>query len=52
MKKLLYAQCAEDCFSVEGTNKKEISEILRLHVKNRHHMDISQAAAEREVKSC
>jgi len=48
----MHAECEKDCFSIEGTNKKELAEMLRIYVKNQHGMKITEAEAEKKVMTC
>jgi hypothetical protein len=51
-KSMMYATCQDDCFSVEGTNKLELAQILKAHLHKQHGVEISDAEAERSVHLC
>ena len=49
---IMYAECQDDCFRVEGTNKKEISDVMKMHVKKMHNANITEKDARKMVKAC
>lgn len=50
--KMYYFICTEDCFSVQGENKKELAEIAKSHFKMSHKKNISAKEAETMVYIC
>lgn len=51
-KELMCAECTDDGFKVQSNSKKETTNILKMHVKNKHHMRITDAEAKRMVMAC
>ena len=50
--RLMYVSCDEHDFYAEGTIKRELAEILRMHMKKTHKKNLGVSEAERTVKIC
>ena len=48
---IFYAECTEDCFRIESTDKYEVTEITRNHYRNKHGKEISQEQSEEMVRT-
>ena len=45
-------ECKEDHFKVRGMNKREVTDIIKMHVKNQHGMNVTDAQAKEHIKPC
>jgi predicted small metal-binding protein len=52
VKELMCAECMDDGFKVQTNSKKETASMLKMHVKNKHHMNVTDAEAKKMTSSC
>lgn len=51
--KMMYVQCPDDCFSVQGTNKDEIKDMMKMHIGSMHKdMKVTDKDIEKQITSC